>query len=649
MNAYLRRVGLLLALFIVGSCSDNMVENSENSSLIEKNDGEVDLNSLKSEFSFALARVLNESEGVRKLIKEEAIKQFDHDYDVLYMLVKDKQLGGGGTLEGFLLKYVSRENLLSLYKEMPTLTIFVPSLPGDSFSAEGWNTAKEIPYVAYKNKENEINTDIERIERELKIFNFDNELKEYSNNELKIFKDKLSKKYSKNLSRQVFTEEDLWKRFDKVINEYPVILSTTHSLRNCIPDNLLINYLIVDEASQVDILTGSLALSCAKNVVIVGDLMQLTNVVSEEDREVSKKIFDTYKLKEAYDFSNNNLLSSITSLNKDIKKTLLKEHYRCHPKIINFCNKEFYNDELIILTEEKEGDSPLVLYKTKEGNHARGTINIRQIDVIKEEVLPKLKYEKSIAVISPYRKQTEELSRIIGDTVEADTVHKFQGREKDVVILSTVSNEINDFVDNSNLINVAISRAVKKLIVVTSDFENVDSNIGDLIKYIQYNNLEVVESEVSSIFDLLYKSYGEKLVETIKSSKKVSNFDSENLMYALIEEILSKSEFSNLSAAIHVPLKMIIRNTEKLTAEERKFVLNPWTHTDFLVFSKLDKKPVLVVEVDGYKYHVQNPKQLERDKRKDKILEKYNVPIIRFSTTGSGEKKLLEDKLRKVI
>lgn len=95
MNAYLRRVGLLLALFIVGSCSDNMIENSENSSLIEKNDGEVDLNSLKSEFSFALARVLNESEGVRKLIKEEAIKQFDHDYDVLYMLVKNKQLSGG--------------------------------------------------------------------------------------------------------------------------------------------------------------------------------------------------------------------------------------------------------------------------------------------------------------------------------------------------------------------------------------------------------------------------------------------------------------------------------------------------------------------------------------------------------------------------
>ena len=120
-------------------------------------------------------------------------------------------------------------------------------------------------------------------------------------------------------------------------------------------------------------------------------------------------------------------------------------------------------------------------------------------------------------------------------------------------------------------------------------------------------------------------------------------------MYELIEGVLSESKFANFLVLIHVPLKIIIRNTEKRTAEERKFVLNPWIHTDILIFSKLDKKPILEVKVDGYKYHVQNTKQLERDKRKDTILEKYNVPIIRFSTTGSGEKKLLEAKLRKVL
>ncbi|MEN8077546.1 AAA domain-containing protein [Clostridioides difficile] len=501
-------------------------------------------------------------------------------------------------------------------------------------------------YLYYKNKQNEIKIEIKNIETKLKIFDFNKELNEYSNKALKVFKDKLHEKYYKNTNRRVFTDEDLWKRFDNVIDEYPVILSTTHSLRNCIPENFLFDYLIIDEASQVDLLTGALALSCAKNVVVVGDLMQLTNVVSEQDKEISKKIFEVYKLNEAYDFANNNLLSSITSLNKNVKKTLLKEHYRCHPKIINFCNKEFYNDELIILSDEKEGDIPLALYKTKEGNHARGTVNVRQIDVIKEEILPKLKFEKSIAVISPYKKQATEIYKVFDDKVEADTVHKFQGREKDIVILSTVSNEVNDFIDNSNLINVAISRAVKKLIVVTSDFEDIDSNIGDLIKYIQYNNLEIVESEISSIFDLLYKPYGKQLIETIKNSRNVSNFDSENLMYLLIEDVLSSSEFNNLSVAIHVPLKMIIRSTEKLTADERKFVLNPWTHTDFLIFNKLDKKPVLVVEVDGYKFHVQNEKQLNRDKLKDEILRKYNVPIIRFSTTGSGERRRLEEKLR---
>ena len=156
MNIRLKQVGLLLALFIVGSCSNDMIETSNNSSLIEESYDEIGLNSLKSEFSFALARVLNESEGVRKLIKEEAIKQFDYDYDVLYMLVKDKKLSGGGTLEEFLSKYMSKENLLALYKEMPTLTVFVPVLPNDIFSAEKWNVAQEVPFVAYKSKENQI-------------------------------------------------------------------------------------------------------------------------------------------------------------------------------------------------------------------------------------------------------------------------------------------------------------------------------------------------------------------------------------------------------------------------------------------------------------------------------------------------------------
>lgn len=50
MNIRLKQVGLLLALFIVGSCSNDMIETSNNSSLIEESYDEIDLNSLKSDF-----------------------------------------------------------------------------------------------------------------------------------------------------------------------------------------------------------------------------------------------------------------------------------------------------------------------------------------------------------------------------------------------------------------------------------------------------------------------------------------------------------------------------------------------------------------------------------------------------------------------
>jgi superfamily I DNA and/or RNA helicase len=149
---------------------------------------------------------------------------------------------------------------------------------------------------------------------------------------------------------------------------------------------------------------------------------------------------------------------------------LLREHYRCHPRIIGFCNKKFYNNELIVLTKQNDEDIPLTLYKTVEGNHARGTYNQRQIDVIEKEILPNID-KINIGIASPFRKQVSKLNDLFENDEEIviDTVHKYQGREKNIMILSTVVDKENDFVDNENLLNVAISRAVDKLFVVVSD------------------------------------------------------------------------------------------------------------------------------------------------------------------------------------
>ena len=284
-------------------------------------------------------------------------------------------------------------------------------------------------------------------------------------------------------------------------------------------------------------------------------------------------------------------------------------------------------------------------------------LNQRQIDVVFDEIIPEqhIDYEKqTVGVISPYRLQTNELQKVIGTRdIDADTVHKFQGRERDIIILTTVANQIavNDFVDNPNLINVAVSRAVDKLIVVVSEgSENwKGTNIGDLVRYIQYNNFEIIESQIYSVFDLLYKSYSEKLLEVMKKTKRVSEYRSENLMNTVIEKVLSQPEFQSFDWVLHQPLSMLIRDPVKLSGDEFKYAMNMLTHTDFVIFNKLDKMPILVVEVDGHAYHANNPTQLKRDKMKDDILRKYNIPIIRMKTTGSGEEESLRQKLNDIL
>jgi superfamily I DNA and/or RNA helicase len=509
----------------------------------------------------------------------------------------------------------------------------------------------------YELKLKELKSAIQELTNKLDNYNFDRSMKEYSEDSMRLLKASLAKTYGQGGSRNVFATDILWKNFDEFIKEYPVILSTTHSLRSCAAENYLFDYVLIDEASQVDIVTGALALSCAKKVVIVGDTKQLPNVVPAEIQENTTRIFHSYDLDQAYNYAEQSLLSSMVCLYKDIPRTLLKEHYRCHPKIIGFCNQKFYNNELVVLTDDNDFEKPLLLYQTAKGNHARGKFNQRQIDVVFNEIIPDQKInikDQSLGIITPYRLQANELQKTIGaQGVEADTVHKFQGREKDIIILSTVSNEINvnDFVDNANLINVAVSRAVDQLIVVVADGSErwIGTNIGDLVRYIKYHNFEVIESQIYSVFDLLYSSYSEKLMDVWKKSRQVSEHKSENLLNVIIEKLLSQDEFTSLDYILHQPLRMLIKDTDKLTDDERKYAMNILTHTDFVIFNKLDKMPVLVVEVDGHAFHANNPKQLERDQKKDGILRKYDIPIVRLKTTGSNEETVLRNKLLELL
>jgi len=495
----------------------------------------------------------------------------------------------------------------------------------------------------YELKKNELGKQIDSISKELERCNFSEKMKIYSEMSLKFFKSSLAEKYKKGRSKE-YKIEDLRTDSESFIKDYPVILSTTYSLRSSLSRDVTYDYVIVDESSQVDLCTGALALSCAKNIVVVGDLKQLPHVVDSKKAVLTDSIFEDYDLAESYRYKNHSLLSSLIEIFPDVPRTLLREHYRCHPKIIEFCNKKFYDGKLVVLTEENGNREPLLVYKTVEGNHARNRVNKRQIDVIKNEIIPEQKLsldDGSLGIITPYRNQTNVLQDSFeGFNVKADTVDKFQGQENDIVILSTVDNEISGFTDDANRLNVAVSRAVKQLILIVNEGDSLeDRNIGDLVNYIEYNNFSVVKSKISSVFDYLFKSYAKKRREFFKGKQKVSKFDSENLMYDLLANVFKEKGVKGLDIALHVPLKMIVRDSSLLNAEEERFVKKTQSHVDFLVYESLGKRPKFAIEVDGASYHKNSGRQAERDKMKDEIFGKYNLPLYRFRTDDSSEKE----------
>lgn len=516
------------------------------------------------------------------------------------------------------------------------------------------NTLDDMIFICqlkyYPTKINELTKNIDFLEHSLENFAFDNKMKEYTEMSMQLLKAELCKRYNQQ-KREPYTISELRQKSNEFIKDYPVIMSTTYSLRQSLSNKLLYDYVIIDEASQVDLATGALALSCAKRAVIVGDIKQLPNVVDDDMQIKTDMIFNAYNLKQPYRYSNHSLLSSVIELLPNVPKTLLREHYRCHPKIIEFCNQKFYNNQLIVHTAYTNKRQPLIVYKTVRGNHARERMNQRQIDIIKQEIIPKEKLENvDLGIVTPYRNQTNALqSTFQGTSIKADTVDKFQGRENEVIILSTVDNEISYFTDNPNRLNVAVSRAVEQLILVVNGNENQkDNNISDLIKYIEYNNFSVIQSELNSIFDLLYKGYEEERAKIISKSSKVSAFDSENLMFGLIKQVLADERFLKYDVLMHFPIRQLIKNFFKLDEQETKYASHPLTHLDFLIYNKLGKVPVLAIEVDGFEFHKQGTQQAERDKMKDKILEKYNFPLLRFRTNESNEKEKLINKLNEL-
>lgn len=116
------------------------------------------------------------------------------------------------------------------------------------------------------------------------------------------------------------------------------------------------------------------------------------------------------------------------------------------------------------------------------------------------------------------------------------------------------------------------------------------------------------------------------------------------------EDILQENiNMRHLNIICHLPLYMLIQDYSLLNTEESKYAANINTHIDFLIYNRVSKQPILAIETDGYMYHKSGTRQAERDVKKEHILELYGIPLVRLSTIGSNEKKVVVDKLCEVL
>ena len=470
-----------------------------------------------------------------------------------------------------------------------------------------------------------------------------------------------------------FTQDNYIRQFDRFIEHFPVVMSTTHSIRQSVPKGFIFDYIIIDEASQVDLITASIAMSCCKNIVIVGDSMQLPQIVPSEVAGKAKAEALRIHLPAEYDYVDNSIIRSLKAIYQSaLPTTLLREHYRCHPLIIGFCNQQYYNKELIVKsewTDSPKGMSPLVIKTVHhspdtDGKKREDSCAVRKLGKENKEIwVNELEQEKvyeefdrlrqggitDVGVITPFRNHAAAIREKRPD-IAADTIHKFQGRENDVIIFSTVKDKIHvkdeeiavgekarvDFINQSELVNVAVSRAKNQLILVMSQhlFEQAPlaTNIGNLIRYVRYNKGKIT---FPSIFDYLYSGNLEPHRERLLQRLFGSRYASENLAHELILKVIGEDKkFANFRVMARYPLRRVVKPSIVLTGRERNFIHRS-SHVDFLIYNNTDRAPVLAIEVNGKQHDL--PQQQERDDVKAAILKACGIPLLTLKTTETEE------------
>ena len=441
---------------------------------------------------------------------------------------------------------------------------------------------------------------------------------------LKMVIDAGSDLYTK-LGKKVYSEySNLSKQVSHLLPAWAV---TSLSARGKIPFEAgYFDIVIFDEASQCDIASALPLLFRAKQAVVIGDPKQLSHI-SGLQRGQDQQLLEKHSLIPdfahwAYSYNSLFDLASCFVTGEDIIN--LRDHHRSHADIIEFSNEEFYGgnlrvatnyDHLKFLDSEKNG----IRWINVTGNVVRpssgGAVNEIEAKAVIEELnrIRKLEYDGTIGVVAPFRAQANLIDKFVSEDRElqsylnshgflSETVHKFQGDERDVMIFSPVVSKnmpaggLSFMKNNGNLFNVAITRARAMLLIIGDQNAAVKCDVTYLANFALYS--QQLENRKKEKVDNSIKNMGPKY-PTVANPERVSGW----------EHMLYKALYN--SGIQIIPQYQV----EKYTL-------------DFALF---DGKRMLDIEVDGERYHRNWDGELcRRDQIRNRRLFELGWDVKRF-------------------
>ncbi len=282
------------------------------------------------------------------------------------------------------------------------------------------------------------------------------------------------------------------------LRDAPVVAATTASCGSRVMREAGFDVALVDEAGQLTEPATLAALSLAERFVLVGDHQQLPPVVqaadtvSETTDERSGESTDGTMAVARSDGGIREKADLSQSLFQRMVETypnasvLLDRQYRMAQRIQAFSSNEFYDRALRPasaeiaaqhITDLSDVDADTLPEHLRErvafidpNGVAHGNTNPAEVsavaDVVEEYIAAGVARE-DIGIIAPFRAQAAAIRREVPD-VAVDTVDRFQGSAKEVIIVSFVAtgNLDSPIFEDYRRVNVALTRAKKSLVLV---------------------------------------------------------------------------------------------------------------------------------------------------------------------------------------